>query len=833
MVFLHSSSLLLLLSPLLLLLLFLLLLLPPPAAPQQDYTIPEVEGEEVEHVKVVLGLNASLPCDVRAPHHDQPTLTLWYIADEEAPVYSYDERPGVRGSQWSDLSVLGRRATYHPHHTPPALHLSHITLQDARLYRCRVDFKNTRSRVTWVNLTVIVPPSRAEVLSRVSPIPLGEKNDVICKAYGGSPPPEVLWLQGNVIVDSSYTVSGPEVYNVLEAPAERLDLTSPFTCRASNNDLVGPVELTYLRNVTCGPLSVKIQREEEPVREGRPARLSCTVVGSNPPPEVTWYRHGQPAASHVIRVTNSENVTKSELTLNATRADHLVRVVCKAVNKLLEIPPVEDVYILDVQYKPEVRLSLGRSLDAENLQEFKDIFLECHIDANPMPYKVEWRHDGRLVSHNASQGVIVSESTLALQKVRREASGKYQCSASNVEGDAISDPVPISIKYAPRCTVSPVLRGVAMREALNVTCRVEADPPDVSFTWTFNNSVRRDHNKVFGEARYSKGQLESVLEYIPSSERDYGTLLCYARNSVGRMATPCSFTVISAGPPEGVRGCGVDNITSHSVTVACYPGFNGGLPQLFTLEVWTHETAPILVLNVTRASPVFLVRSLAPGHQYRAQVTAHNPRGGATPVGVSILTLKEAEMHKSLPSRSEPSAVMLVCAVLGGALLVVLLLLLVGVMGVRGCRRGRGRGGRREEDEEDEEEEEEEEEVTRVGIKESNPDLLDTSPAIPLTLPSPPPPAATNPISISIIKPPPPPPPPVFPNPFPPSFTAPTTPSTPLGGLGGLGGAGMEDRRGGTLPSSKSGVLVVEPLHRPIAESLQRSLRGLSSQHLT
>ena len=35
--------------------------------------------------------------------------------------------------------------------------------------------------------------------------------------------------------------------------------------------------------------------------------------------------------------------------------------------------------------------------------------------------------------------------------------------------------------------------------------------------------------------------------YSPNSDRDYGTLLCYASNSVGKQTLPCSFTVISAG----------------------------------------------------------------------------------------------------------------------------------------------------------------------------------------------------------------------------------------------------------------------------------------------
>ena len=55
--------------------------------------------------------------------------------------------------------------------------------------------------------------------------------------------------------------------------------------------------------------------------------------------------------------------------------------------------------------------------------------------------------------------------------------------------------------------------------------------------------------KIFYDihSRYTANGLESMLSYTPLSERDYGTLLCYATNAVGTQPEPCSFTVISAG----------------------------------------------------------------------------------------------------------------------------------------------------------------------------------------------------------------------------------------------------------------------------------------------
>lgn len=58
-------------------------------------------------------------------------------------------------------------------------------------------------------------------------------------------------MQRGSVVDSSYTHTGDETYNVLEVEATRDDLTHPFFCKATNNDRIGPDTVHHERNVTC------------------------------------------------------------------------------------------------------------------------------------------------------------------------------------------------------------------------------------------------------------------------------------------------------------------------------------------------------------------------------------------------------------------------------------------------------------------------------------------------------------------------------------------------------------------------------------------------------
>ncbi|XP_050712698.1 hemicentin-1-like, partial [Eriocheir sinensis] len=327
------------------------------------------------------------------------------------------------------------------------LHLTNVTTRDARRYRCRVDYKETNSRQAWVELSVIVPPTKIEIITRISPVELGEKNDVGCRVSGGSPPARVVWLQGGRIVDANSTVtpSGSTV-NDLQVPASRKDLRLPFTCQASNNDVTTPLVASHHRNVSCGPLSVTITSDDKPLVTGRTAELVCAVVGSNPPPLITWFLQGKQVTPVTSQVDVSDNKTVSALTLRVERRHHHSQLVCRAKHPSLPRETKEAIYSLDVSYKPLVNLSLGRTLDARTLKEGIDLFFECSIDANPRPYKIRWLHQGEELVHNVSAGVIVGDATLALQAVKRHRSGRYECEASNVEGDSKSNVVSINIK---------------------------------------------------------------------------------------------------------------------------------------------------------------------------------------------------------------------------------------------------------------------------------------------------------------------------------------------------------------------------------------------------
>uniref|UniRef100_A0AAG5CSG0 Ig-like domain-containing protein n=2 Tax=Anopheles TaxID=44482 RepID=A0AAG5CSG0_ANOAO len=101
--------------------------------------------------------------------------------------------------------------------------------------------------------------------------------------------------------------------------------------------------------------------------------------------------------------------------------------------------------------------------------------------------------------------------------------------------------------------------GASLDETVPVPCHVAADPLDVSFDWNFSNSGERfevasgqfnllqEFHSTEGitQSRYDADEdnSETIYEllYTPKSEREYGTLACWAKNSIGKQKEPCLF----------------------------------------------------------------------------------------------------------------------------------------------------------------------------------------------------------------------------------------------------------------------------------------------------
>lgn len=192
---------------------------------------------------------------------------------------------------------------------------------------------------------------------------------------------------------------------------------------------------------------------------------------------------------------------------------------------------------------------------------------------------------------------------------------------------------------------------------ISITCEVDSNPLATLFRWTFNNSVVKSKDVDY---RTSEQGGKSIATYVPSNEQGYGTLLCWGRNELGPQIVPCVFHVVPAGKPEPPKNCNLRNKTQTSLYVSCTKGFDGGLPQEFTLEVFdsspTASQPGRLIVNITRrVVPEFSVGSLEPGSTYFLNIYSSNNKGksnSVVPVKVTTMRLTHQEHRRNMPSES-------------------------------------------------------------------------------------------------------------------------------------------------------------------------------------
>ncbi|XP_046627819.1 nephrin-like isoform X8 [Neodiprion virginianus] len=629
-------------------------------------TITNQEIVAMSEAQAVAGGVAQLPCDVEPPiNGDRLYLVIWYKEESNNPIYSFDCRGHgnvQHATHWSDSSI-GNRAFFKQSDKPAKLNLESVTEKDNGLYRCRVDFKQSPTRNSKVNLTVIIPPERLSILDEdgiahiqnyiLGPYSEGASVNITCVATGGRPQPRVTWWDESVLLDESFeAVGNRSVRNVLRLEKlERKHLSTTLTCQASNNNMVTPIVGTVTLNMNLKPLWVRLQGENRPLSAGTTYEIECEVVGARPTPDVIWSKGNIPLKNTRLTVSPDGNTTTSTLTFVPSIEDAGKFLSCKGSVPSIPHSTIEDGWKLDIHHTPVVTLELGSNLNGSPIREGIDVYFECNIKSNPWVYKVSWRHNGNPLYHNAAAGTIVSNQSLVLQSVTRSRTGIYTCVGSNREGDGESNALNLDIKFAPVCRPGQTkVYGVARQETVRIRCELEANPANVSFTWRFNSSAEAVD---IAQAHVTSDRAQSVVSYTPMTESDYGSLVCLGVNDQGAQLEPCVYTIVPAGHPDNPHNCSVLNQTTDSLHVECTEGFDGGLPQEFTLEI-DIETgnelakAGSLVYNSTSKVPMFSVNGLDPGTTYHVTVFASNSKGRSEPVRLKTTTLNLPERRTAL-----------------------------------------------------------------------------------------------------------------------------------------------------------------------------------------
>lgn len=109
-------------------------------------------------------------------------------------------------------------------------------------------------------------------------------------------------------------------------------------------------------------------------------------------------------------------------------------------------------------------ISFGAAIQHDNIHEYSNVSLECHVSANPPVTEIGWIFEGDRLSFNAatsyylknySQAIKLNEfdswinakaNTLIIYHINRKHSGHYQCVAANAQGEGRSNEIVLKVQ---------------------------------------------------------------------------------------------------------------------------------------------------------------------------------------------------------------------------------------------------------------------------------------------------------------------------------------------------------------------------------------------------
>jgi len=651
-------------------------------------------------LNVVSGHTAHMECDLQSDRpEDRAYLVLWYIETQKQPIYSVDlrARPLDQAKHWRD-DRLGNRARFDTTHVATLL-LANVSDADSGLYRCRVDFRHSPTRHFRYQLNIVQLPKVPVIYDttrRLNSIALpyeeGSDLTLVCEVAGGGPNVRVGWYQedGKALESrAKYQNDNVYFYHLELHRLSRAEHGKTFWCRATLDvqPTIEPIQSKITLNIRLRPTSVEIVLPSTALESGRDQQVQCRTIGSNPAALVTWWSgNKQLAYAGNTQVVQTLNGTISTLTILPTMEDDGHILTCRAETPNLPGSAVEDSWRMQVYYSPRTSMELGRRVSAEEIREGSDIYLECHVRANPPIHRLVWIHNEKQLGDNREGGVFISNQSLVIRRIGRHTAGNYTCIATNRMGESASSPLYLHVKYAPVCHRSkPVTVVVARDQSASLRCQVDADPESVNFRWTL--STGRETALVPREVPSDTG-LSSLLEYTPRRDADFGQLQCWAMNDIGKQKEPCIFNIVKEGLPATPSHCVMHSASNGILEVKCdgdahdagSPGghelVTGGSSNVFWLQLYNPDTG-LLLRNVSSKVGQFRMSGVDVSSRVAAVITAVNRQGRSESVTL------EGAVERAVGSRAanEPESSMTMMAILAApAALLVLIVALAGIL---------------------------------------------------------------------------------------------------------------------------------------------------------
>ncbi|XP_018649409.1 neurotracting/lsamp/neurotrimin/obcam related cell adhesion molecule [Schistosoma mansoni] len=209
--------------------------------------------------------------------------------------------------------------------------------------------------------------------------------------------------------------------------------------------------------------------------------FSCLITHANPKPVVTWFiRHSNGEIRELVTFNNLNyskqlwkpfsNYVDTQTSDVLTHEDDGTFLKCTAKNSM-GLASSEEVN-LNIEYVPIIYPFESNAIRVLETTSFKQV---CRSKANPSA-QIYW------VDEN--QNLVSNNSLLDIHHVSRNGPKYYKCVASNEIGET-NLKLLVDVLYPPTVHVQSKVT-VNEGEALEIACRVDANPVASSIYWTYN-----------------------------------------------------------------------------------------------------------------------------------------------------------------------------------------------------------------------------------------------------------------------------------------------------------------------------------------------------------
>ncbi|XP_076325342.1 nephrin-like [Tachypleus tridentatus] len=496
------------------------------------------------------------------------------------------------------------------------------------IYRCEASNLATSHPVAaFMKIFVTFPAGKAAINVQPAQPKAGEEVTISCSTDSSNPESRVTWWKNGheIITDRVQTVSsdfeGYSTTSSLKLWATPKDNGAVYTCFASNGVSNSAPRDDFVLSVLYKPEFMESAKDVV-VLEGESVTVNISAKGNPSTVRYHWSRDGVPLPLAQEMITSPRITAEGPLLhlRDATRKDS-GSFHCVAKNSEGSSNATVE---LNVLYSATV----FNLTDDQMAVEGENVTLECSIDANPITYgSISWTKLGSQAVLT-SKSLVLGRSFLELTKVTRDVSGIYECNAYNGIGLKDAMAVEVVVMYKP-VIFQPVIQYNSgyKDDAIIMSCTVDATP-NATISWYLGSqliiwtAIRSNYRVQY----HNDGRTvwTSTLHVKKLYSSTFGNYTCRAENYVGYSSAILELTPFNF--PEISRNVSVSSVTHNSVLISWQTGFNGVLPQTFTV-LWRKvgETRFSKVKGITGLS--YLAQGLDPETDYEFFITAFNKSG--------------------------------------------------------------------------------------------------------------------------------------------------------------------------------------------------------------